>query len=159
MRSRIPHKVFTTVLVVAASAYLASAASAYHSASPAARSAIVHAVLAEVGTHPCGPQPPVIRPLVSTVNGEYALADVSVSKHDLELINKHEVHTGCAIAGLPLGFFLKRPSARSNSWKIVVSLENSAQDCSEITPYVPEAVLREFHVKGIPSGQQTFGQC
>jgi hypothetical protein len=154
-----PHQLFMTVLVVAASAFLASAASAYRPANPAAQRAIVRAVLAEVGTHPCGPQPPVIRPLVSTVDGDYALANVSVSKRDLELINKQEVHTGCAIAGLPLGFFLKRPGDHSNSWKIVVSLENSAQDCSEITPYVPEAVLREFHVKGIPSGRQTFGQC
>jgi hypothetical protein len=100
----------------------------------------------------------VIRALVSAVNSDYALAQVSVSKRDLELINEHEVHTGCAIAGLPLGFFLKRPSTRSNSWKIVVSLENSAQDCSEITPNVPEAVLREFHIKGVSNGQ-TFGVC
>lgn len=101
----------------------------------------------------------MIRALVSTDDGDYALAQVSVSKRDSELMGKHDVHTGCAIAGLPLGFFLKRPSARSNSWKIVVSLENSAQACSEITPYVPEPVLREFHIKGIPNGSQTLGEC
>jgi hypothetical protein len=101
----------------------------------------------------------VIQARASTVNGDYALAKVTVSKRDLELINKHEVHTLCAIAGLPLGFFLKRPGVRSNSWKIVVALQNSAQDCSEITPYVPEPVLREFQIAGIPSGSQTLGKC
>lgn len=89
---------------------------------------------------------------------------MTVSKRDLEIINRRireqkELHTTCEIAGLPLGFFLKRPSVRSNKWKIVVALQNSAQDCPEITPYVPEPVLREFQIEGIPNGSQTLGKC
>ncbi len=164
MSSCIRHKLFRTVLAVIASACLASAASAYRPANPGARRAIVRAVLAKIGTHPCGPQPPVVDARISTTDGDYALANVTVPVRDLELIEKHikehkVLRKVCEDAGLPLGFFLKRPTVHSNKWKIVVALQNSAQDCSEITPYVPGPVLHEFHIEGIPNGSQTLGEC
>lgn len=152
------------LLAFAASTALTSPARASRSAGPAARRAIVHAVLVRVGMHPCGPQPPVVSARISTTDGEYALANVTVPKRDRELTEKHikehkVLRKGCEIAGLPLGFFLRRPTVSSNNWRIVVALQNSAQDCSEITPYVPQPVLHEFHIEGVPEGSQTLGQC
>jgi hypothetical protein len=58
-----------------------------------------------------------------------------------------------------MGFVLERPNTRSNAWRIIVTEQNSAQDCSEFTHRVPEAVLREFHIKGVRPSSGSFGQC
>jgi hypothetical protein len=150
--------------VLCATAGPAPVAEASRRAGLAAQRAIVHAVLGKIGEHPCGPQPPNISARISTTDVDYALAKIAVPKRDLELTDKHirehkVLRKGCEIAGLPLGLFLKRPVVRGNHWKIVVALQNSSQDCSEIAPYVPQGVLHEFHIEGIPMGSQTLGEC
>jgi hypothetical protein len=56
------------------------------------------------------------------------------------------------------GFFLRRPSVRSESWRIILGFGDSAEPCSEFTRVMPERVVRDFKLEGA-STTSGFGRC
>jgi hypothetical protein len=65
--------------------------------------------------------------------------------------------SGCTYA---LGYILRRRSPRGGRWHIVYAVLDSAQPCSDVRARVPEPVVRDFGLEGIPHGDGgTFGPC
>lgn len=58
-----------------------------------------------------------------------------------------------------VGWILKRPSTRSEDWRPVGGLADSAQACAAYERSVPERVVHDFKLWGTPSSGQGFGPC
>ena len=55
------------------------------------------------------------------------------------------------------GYFVKRSTPSSNSWRFVTSQADSAQACSYFRSVLPTAVIADFQLKGTINGN--FGLC
>ena len=57
------------------------------------------------------------------------------------------------------GYFLYRPSKRSQTWKIMLGFADSLQACSVFRRVMPERVVRDFKLEGAASGSGVMGPC
>lgn len=79
---------------------------------------------------------------ISSANPRYALGGV--------------VDNSCTYS---FGYFLHRPSRRSERWHVLGALPDSLELCSQFRKFLPEAVIRDFRISGQMGTAGPIGRC
>jgi hypothetical protein len=90
-------------------------------------------------------------------SNKFVFRGASISTADPRFADASIDDSGCTYT---LGYILRRRSPHGGRWHIVYAVLDSAQSCHDVRARIPEPVVRNFGLEGMPRGEGgTFGPC